>query len=124
MLCRRGFWPGWKIPSRNQSRVFVIDGSVARRYARALIDAAAQDGRHEKVGAEIEAVARALSLPEARSMLVNPAFTDVQRRDVVLGLAKKLGLSPLTSNFLSLLVDRQRIAIIEQLARVYRDMVD
>lgn len=102
----------------------MIDASVARRYARALIEAASPDGRHEKVGAELESVSKSMALPEVRQVLVNPAFSQSQRRDLVMLLAKTLALSPLTTNFLSLLVDRQRIRELEQVARVYRDLLD
>lgn len=102
----------------------MLDVSVARRYARALIEIASQEGRHEKVGAELEGIAHALSTQDARNVLVNPAFAKSQRRAVVMAVAKQLALSPLTVNFLSLLVDRQRIDELEQVARVYRDLLD
>ena len=102
----------------------MIDASVARRYARALIAAAAQEDHHEKVGDELEAIAAALGTPEAHDVLVNPAFNDEQRRALVMALAKRLRLHALTRDFLSLLVDRQRIAQIGLIARQYRDLLD
>ena len=102
----------------------MIDARVARRYARALIDVASQDGRHEKIGAELEAISMAMAAPEVRDVLTNPAYAGPQRRSVVMALGKRLNLSPLTTNFLSLLVDRQRIEEIEAVARVYRDLLD
>jgi len=102
----------------------LLDVSVARRYARALIEIASQEGRHEKIGAELETIARALSSSEARNVLTNPAFSQGVRRNVVMAVDKQLAFSPLTGNFLALLVDRQRIVELEQVARVYRDLLD
>ena len=65
----------------------MIDASVARRYARALIAAAAQEDHHEKVGDELEAIAAALATPKAHDVLVNPTFNDKQRRALVMALA-------------------------------------
>jgi len=102
----------------------VIAGSVARRYARALIEVAAEDDHHERVGKELEAVAHALAVPEARHLLANPSFSEEQRRELAEALGKELRLSPLSRNFLAYLVDRQRLGSLEMIARVYGDLLD
>jgi F-type H+-transporting ATPase subunit delta len=103
----------------------VIDASVARRYARALLALGLEDGRHEAYGAELEAVARALETsPEARDVALNPGYSAQQRQGVIGTLAGELKLSPQVVNFLRLLVDRQRIASLPAIVRSYRELVD
>ncbi len=102
----------------------MLDASVARRYARALIDVAAQDGSHERVGGELFAMAAALASPDARTVLTNPVYSEAQRRALVSELAKKMGVSVLFANFLGLLVDKERIGELEMIARVYRELLD
>jgi F-type H+-transporting ATPase subunit delta len=103
----------------------VIDASVARRYARALLSLGLEEGRHEQYGEELEAVLEALDRSrEAGHFLRNPGYTPVQRHNAVDALAAALKLSPMVVSFLRLLVDRQRIADLAQIARAYRVLVD
>jgi F-type H+-transporting ATPase subunit delta len=102
----------------------LIDASVARRYARALLAVAAQDGSHEKVGEQLWTIAAALSTSDARAVLANPIYSMAQRRGLTAALSAQLAVSPALRDFLSLLVDRQRIGQLEMIARVYRGLLD
>jgi F-type H+-transporting ATPase subunit delta len=103
----------------------VIDASVARRYARALFSLGLEDGRYEEYGEELETVLAALEQSrEAGAFLRNPGYTLQQRHNAVDALASALELSPVAVNFLRLLVDRQRVGNLGQLARAYRALVD
>src|SRR3989442_14684148 len=57
-------------------------------------------------------------------VLVNPGYTQPQRHAVVDAVAGGLKLSAVTVNFLRLLVDRQRMGALAEIARVYRALVD
>ena len=103
----------------------MIDSSVARRYARALLSLGLEEGRFEQYGEELEAVLSAMK--ESRElgfMLANPGYSPRQRQAAVDAAASALRLTPLTVNFLRLLVDRQRIVDLPQISRAYRAMVD
>ena len=103
----------------------MIDSSVARRYARALLSLGLDEGRFERYGDELEAVVQAMKQSrELGFLLTNPGYTQEQRHAAVNAAAEALQLSPLTVNFLQLLVDRQRIVDLPQIARVYRALVD
>jgi F-type H+-transporting ATPase subunit delta len=103
----------------------VIDASVARRYARALLSLGVEEGRHEQFGDELESVLAALDRSkEAGYFLRAPGYSAAQRHNAVDALASALKLSSVVVNFLRLLVDRQRIADLAQIARAYRVLVD
>ena len=103
----------------------MIEASVSRRYARALFSLALEEGRHERTGEELEAAAQAIrASSEARTVVENPGYTAAHRHAVADVLVQQLSLSPLTANFLHLLVDRQRLAEIGAIARSYGEMLD
>jgi F-type H+-transporting ATPase subunit delta len=103
----------------------LIASSVARRYARALLSLGLDEGRFEEYGAELETVLQAMKASrELAFVLGNPGYSVEQRQGAIAALSQTLDLSPLTVNFLRLLVDRQRIGDLAAIARAYRAMVD
>lgn len=103
----------------------MIDASVARRYARALLSLGLDDDRHEQFGEELDSIVEVLEQSrEAGSFLRNPGFSAAQRHSAVDAVAKALKLSPILVSFLRLLVDRQRIGDLAQIARAYRALAD
>lgn len=103
----------------------MIVASVARRYARALLALGLEEGRHEQFGEELASVLSALDYTrEAGFFLRNPGYSAEQRHSAVNALTAALNLSPTVVSFLRLLVDRQRIADLAQIARAYRALLD
>jgi len=102
----------------------LLVASVARRYARALLDAATAGGQPEKIGAELSAIAAALASPEVAQVLGDPAYSQEQRLALALALARRLSAQPITLQFLSVLVDRQRIADLSLIERAFAEMLD
>ena len=103
----------------------MIDASVARRYARALLSLGLEEGRHEQFGEELEAVLRAMREHRELSVLLqNPGYSQPQRHAAVDALAAALRLSPTMVSFVRLLLDRQRIGDLSGVVRAYRAMLD
>ncbi len=103
----------------------MVNVSVARRWARALLEASppgAVVGIAEQLSALAELVA---SNPELEQLTRNPAYSRAQRHAVLEALIRLLEPeSQVLPNFLRLLVDRNRVAMLPDLARLFRDMAD
>lgn len=104
----------------------MVNVSIARRYARALLDVATEAGRADAISEQLSSVATALAANrELEDVLFNPAYTREQRGRVVEGLMKALGqMEPVLANTLRLLLDRNRLVYLPDIARLYRDMAD
>jgi F-type H+-transporting ATPase subunit delta len=103
----------------------MVNVSVARRYARALLEASSP-GAVVGTADQLSALAGLLaSNPALADVIVNPAYSRAQRHGVVDGLIQLLKVeSTMLRNFLRLLVDRNRLAMLPDVARLFRDMAD
>ena len=105
----------------------MIGKIVARRYAKALFSLAEKAGGETpaRYGADMEAVASAFATsPELVRILANPVIDASVKHAVMTSVADKLGLSPLVVNFLSLLIEKGRIASAPDIADLYRAFLD
>ena len=104
----------------------MVNVSIARRYARALLDVATEAGRADAVSEQLSAVATALAANhELEDVLFNPAYSREQRAGIVEALIKALGqMEPTLGNTLRLLLERNRLVYLPDIARLYRDMAD
>jgi F-type H+-transporting ATPase subunit delta len=101
------------------------DAAVARRYARALHALASQAGRAEAVTDELAAFDELLSAePALREALLRPWVKAATKRGIVLEVAGRLGVSPLTRNFLALVAQRRRLDLLGEILAAYRTSVD
>lgn len=98
--------------------------SVARRYARALLDAAGPQA--DQVLSQLEELVRYLnSTPAVLDALTNPALTRTQRMSMADGLIKASdGMHTTLANLLRLLTDRNRVSSVAALAIQFRELVD
>jgi F-type H+-transporting ATPase subunit delta len=104
----------------------MVNVSIARRYARALLDVAAEAQRTDAVAEQLSSFVSALNNSrELADVLLNPAYTRAQRTQVVDALMQMMGpFEPVLANTLRLLVDRARLTYLPDIARLYRDMAD
>jgi F-type H+-transporting ATPase subunit delta len=93
----------------------MIEGRLARRYATALFQLAREAGQEEQVGRELAQFYAAYSGSELQGSLSNPAFAAANRKRILIQVANALQASVLTTHFLSLLLERDRLG---QLAAV------
>src|SRR5688572_9433344 len=104
----------------------MVNVSIARRYARALLEVASESKTLDEVTRQLSGFAKALQEnQELADILLNPAVTRAQRSGVVEALLKAAGgVSPAVANLMRLLVDRGRIGYLPDIARVFLDMAD
>lgn len=97
----------------------MIPGRVGRRYARAIFQLAVEARQEDAVGEEMQSFLGSYTGSPLSAVLNHPAY-DVRRRKAILTeVAGRLGLSVLVKNFLSLLLERQRLASVAEIARAY-----
>jgi len=103
----------------------VIGGSLARRYARALLDIGQEQGQLRRVLSEVEEFVKALEgSPMLREVM---EADDINRRDKHAALdavLSKAGFLPTTQSFLSLLIEKGRMNILPQILVALRRMVE
>lgn len=100
-------------------------GSLSRRYARALIELATEQSAVDAVGAELSAFTELFEgSAELQRTLDNPGFSIADRKSALVALLEKLGASVLTRNFLSLVMDKGRIAHVSGIGLAYQELSD
>lgn len=100
-------------------------GSLARRYARALIDLAAAAGTLDKVGADLRGLAAAYTTSaELVEVLTNTSFAKAKRGAIVDALLTRLAAQPLTKTFCKLLLDNERLAVVPAISRELDAMIE
>ncbi len=100
-------------------------GSLPRRYARALLLLAKEEGRVKEFGEELarfQAVLR--SFPEAQPALGDRSFPQSQRQEALREILTLLTPSPFLRNFLSLLIQKERFLFLDEIIREYQKMED
>jgi F-type H+-transporting ATPase subunit delta len=103
----------------------MVTGSLARRYAKALLSIGIQQQTFDALGKELDRTAATFTTsPELRNALENPVFPAEKRRLVLDELARRLGLSKVVRNFVMLLLDKGRIAALPDIARAHHTLVD
>ena len=99
--------------------------AVARRYAAALVELAVEENSLDRVAKDLAAVASQLgSSDELQAALANPSFSLHERKKVLEVLITRLGLTKMTSNFLNLLVDKNRIAAFGAIEKAVQERND
>lgn len=97
----------------------MLKGAVGARYAEALYELANAEGLVDQVENELKSINRVIAdSPELQKVLYHPRITPADKKDVLKVLfAGKI--SPVTENFLFLLVDRQREAFLGDIVEYF-----
>jgi F-type H+-transporting ATPase subunit delta len=102
------------------------NSSLAKRYAQALFSLGEEEGLIENIGDNLKDFSQALSANEQELFLVftNPIIAVEELLPIVKTLAEKMELEPITANFISLLLEKSRIALFFEISAIYQDMTD
>jgi len=101
--------------------------SLARRYARALFDAARREGGDAPLGLRDELRAFAPLLTghdELRRAILHPGLGAEPRQRVLAALADRAGASVLLRRLVALLATRDRMALFPDLVEAYADVAN
>jgi F-type H+-transporting ATPase subunit delta len=99
----------------------VNNGAALTRYARALIDVAERESDPDRLAADLEAYVRLLGdQPELARVLQHPVIPAGRKADVLRAVAQQAGFSPLMSRLLTTFAERERLAIVPDLAKAYQ----
>jgi F-type H+-transporting ATPase subunit delta len=103
----------------------MVTGSLARRYARAVVAIGAAGGNLDKLGADLRSLAHAMrDSTELVTVLTNPAIRRADRRRVLDGLLQSVGAEPHTRHLVYLLLDGERMASLEAISREVDAMIE
>lgn len=99
--------------------------ALAERYAGALADVAIAQDAAQRIQRELKA-ALALSdeSPQLHILLANPAVLRANKHAVIEQLAERAGWSRLLRNFLFLLVDHRRTALLPDIEASFESLLD
>jgi len=99
--------------------------AIANRYARALADAVAASGEYRKVLSELEDFERAYrESKELRELFDSPAVTLPEKVKILEAIGQRLGESPLSLNFLRVLLANYRMPLLEEAVQAYRTIAN
>ncbi len=104
----------------------MADGSLARRYARALVELGQEAGKVDPLAADLVVFSSLLDEGDGllRSVLGNPGLTTVERRAVLDKVLERMRIDPLVANTLRLVVDNSRFEHLDEIIRAYTQMAD
>ena len=103
----------------------MISSNIAKRYARAFFEIAGEEKRYEDYYHELSRFSAVLQ--ENKNLgefLANPVFDQPDKKAVLKSVLEKIPVSPLTANFLNLLIDKRRIGILSAIEGCYRELMD
>lgn len=107
----------------------MISGSLARRYARALLGLAKSPAQRDKFAKDLEAFAELVEQKDevdrpVSATLAADRFTISDRKKLIDALTRRIGADPTVTKFLHVVLERDRISGTTEIARAYRRMAD
>jgi F-type H+-transporting ATPase subunit delta len=103
----------------------VSASAIAKRYAKALVDLGAGEGAVDRFQVALDGVdALFKANPELVAVLANPAYGLDAKREILKDLLLKLDVPATVANFLFLLQERNRLAVLGQIALAYGALAD
>ena len=95
---------------------------IGRRYAKALIAIGQEQGKWQEIGQGLGAFVALFEENEIlRKVLCNPIHDRKKRKDILRDVLGKVELGTICSNFLQLLVDKERIRYLPAIYSAYRE---
>jgi F-type H+-transporting ATPase subunit delta len=101
-----------------------VNTRLAKRYARALLELARENGTLEASGEELVRAVAAFDEPRLRLLVLSPAIDTDARVQTAKAVVSTLGISRIVANLIALLGERDRLVILPEVARWYESFID
>jgi len=103
----------------------VINTTLAKRYAKALVEIGQEKDALEKYGQDLSSLTELVDVSrDFREILINPVFTKDDKKRIAGQIFMKLRTDQMVVNFVNLLIDRKRIDQLAGIEKAYRQEVD
>jgi F-type H+-transporting ATPase subunit delta len=103
----------------------VIKVTIPRRYAKALLAIGKEEQKFIQYNNELQAFSDIFGdSPELLGILTNPLYTLAVRKAVLEAVLNKTQFSPVIKNFITLLMDKNRIRYLRDIAAFHQKLVD
>lgn len=103
----------------------MIDLTVARRYAKALLTLGKDDGNYKEYGEALRGFAALLERePELKDALLNPVHSREERRKLLQRMIDLLKMPLMVANLLQLMFDKHRLQAVAAVSHAYQQLVD
>lgn len=103
----------------------MINGSLARRYAKAILMIALEDKALAKVEAELAAFDKTvLGSPDMQAVMLDPTVLPSAKMNILKGVLAAMGMSDSVNNFLMLLAEKGRLVAFPEIFREFRRLAD
>jgi F-type H+-transporting ATPase subunit delta len=96
--------------------------SAARRYADAVFELARAENSYDAWTADLDRLAELMQVPAAERALTSPVITPAQKMSVI--EAEVPSLTPHTRNLLQLLLHRDRLGLLPDIAAAFHERLD
>lgn len=99
--------------------------AVGRRYAKALLDLAREQGQLDRVLGDVGSLADAWKVsPELRDLVRNPVVPKPALKGALDAVMEKLGVSVLTRNTVKLLADKGRLPQLDEVLHALEELAE
>ncbi len=103
----------------------MITNTIARRYAKALVQLGTEENAVDRFNTELADLCKTLrDNPELAAILANPAYGIEAKKEILKDIVAALALSATVGNFVQLLLDRNRVQFLPQIAESFRAFAD
>jgi len=103
----------------------VITSTIAKRYALSLVQLGAAEGQVDTFREELTRIGELFSsFPEIPAAFADPALSHDHKKDLMRNLIASCACSGLISNFLQLLVDKNRTAFLSRIIQTFDTLAD
>jgi len=103
-----------------------LRGAAARRYAQAVFDLAKEagpgEGSLDQWLADLKTLSNLFGSDEAVAMLEDPKVTRDAQNKIIDDMISRVKVGPLASNFVKLLVQRDRLASLPRITEIFGEM--